>query len=791
MSSRRGTLADVLAVPLAATGTAWLATLAWRGFTRDPGSYLWPLLLVAVVVALAGVGLRRLRLSGGLVLLGQLVASGVAVSMVVTGSPLPVGSAGTELLREVGAAVHNAQHYRAPVPADAPIGILLVLGGWLCLILVDLCASTLRRASLAGLPLLAIYSVPVSMLGGGVAWWAFALTAGGFLLMLYLQHSEATTRWGRSLEQPGPYGGRSSTIRAGAGTVGLTATALAVFVPLFVPTLSFSVFGFGPGEGEGDGVSVTNPMTDLRRDLQRDENVPLLRFRTDDPNPSYLRIAALNWFTDNEWTTGDRALPPEQQAQGPIPLTGVDPSVPRTQHDYEVTALAEFESRWLPTQYPVSRISAEGDWRYDVETRDFLAYADGLDTAGLSYSFTAVELELEAEQLAASPSSAGEVDSTFRDLPGDFPAMVSNLAIEVTREHPSTYEKAVALQEWFREEGGFRYSLDNVPQGNGPDELVQFLTEGENGRVGYCEQFASAMAAMARSLGIPARVAVGFLTPQEIEPGTYEYSSFDMHAWPELYFTGAGWVRFEPTPASRASGVPSYTTQDLFQQPEDDPSQQPSGAAGPSLSPGANPRLDEGALPEDQSPAAERGFPLARVAGTGGVVVLVAVVLLFPGAVRRRQSATRLTGSPELAWDELEATALDLGIPWPGGRSPRQIRDRLVPHLGAPGDERADDSYARPPRGRDVAPRAAAALDRLVLALERLRYSRGRDAGDPQAVADDARMVVASLHDGSDTGARRRARWWPVSVLPWRRRTPAAAEQPVLVRHGGVVDHVG
>ena len=791
MRSRRGSLNDVLAVLLAATGTTWLATLAWLGFTRDPGSYLWPLLLVALVMGLSGAGLRWLRLSGGLVLLGQLFASGLAVSLLLTGSPLPLGAAGTGLLRELGAAIDNAQSYRAPVPADAPIGILLVLGGWLCMVLVDLFASTLRRASLAGLPLLTIYSIPVSMLGGGVAWWVFALTAGGFLLMLCLQHSETTTRWGRPLEEPGGYGGRSSTIRAGAGTVGVTATTLAVFVPLFVPTLSFSAFDFGPGDGEGDGVSVTNPMTDLRRDLMRGGDVTLLRVRTDDPDPSYLRVAALNWFTNNEWTTGDRDLPAEQQAQGQLPLTDVDPSVSRTQHAYEVTATAAFQSRWLPTQYPISRISAEGDWRYDIETRDFLAFDDGLDTARLSYTFTAVDLQLNAEELAASPPSAGEVDSIFRDLPGDFPAMVSNLAIEVTRNHSSRYEKAVALQDWFREDGGFTYSLENVPQGNGPDELVQFLTEGENGRVGYCEQFASAMAAMARSLGIPARVAVGFLTPEKTAPGTYEYSAHDMHAWPELYFTGAGWVRFEPTPADRASSVPSYTTQDLLAQPEDQPSEQPSDPGGPSLSPGADPRLDEGALPEDQSDAADPGFPLARVAGIGAVAMLVVALLLLPGAVRRRQSTSRLTGSPEPAWGELEATALDLGIEWPAGRSPRQIRDRLARHLGAPGDDEADEFLVRRRRGPDVAPEAAAALDRLVLALERLRYSKGRDAGDPQVVAGDARTVVASLHDGADTSARRRARWWPVSVLPWRRRATAAAERPLLVRRGGVVDHVG
>jgi transglutaminase-like putative cysteine protease len=529
-------------------------------------------------------------------------------------------------------------------------------------------------------------------------------------------------------------------------------------------------------------------MTDLRRDLLRGEDVPVLRVTTDDPDPSYVRIAALNRFSDNEWSTGNRDIPVDQRADGELPLPEIDRSVPRTQYDYEATALSELESRWLPTQAPITRISAAGDWRYDLETLDFLAADDDLDTAGLSYTFTRLDLDLDAQALASSASSAGEVDSSFRDLPTDLPALVDNLALEVTRDYPSRYEKAVALQDWFREDGGFEYSLETATPGNGPDALSEFLTEGENGRVGYCEQFASAMAAMARSLGIPARVAVGFLEPQQVGSRTYEYSSGDMHAWPELYFSGAGWVRFEPTPADRAEGVPSYTTQELPQLPEEQPSEDASQPQGQQPSLGQDPRLDEGALAEDQSGGSGGGFPWTRALGglAGGLAVVL--LLLLPRTVRRRQSARRLTGAPEPAWAELEATARDLGVPWPSGRSPRETRNLLVDHLGS---THPDDQVERPRRGADVAPDGVAALDRLVLAVERLRYSQGRDAGDPAAVAADTRTVLASLRGGADERARRRAAWWPASVLPWRRRRdPAAARQPVLVS-GSMVDHVG
>jgi len=789
MRSRRPGAVEVLAGSVAAAGTTWLATLSWRGFTREPGGYLVPLLLLALFVALTGAALRRFHLPAGVVLAGQLVLGTAAVSVLLAGGPLPVGSTGRALLDALATSVANARDYRAPVPAEGSIDPLLILGGWCCLVLVDLFAGTLRRVPLAGLPLLAIYSVPVSMLGGGVAWWAFGLTAAGFLLMLYLQHGEAVSRWGRSLEGPRGLDGHSSTTRAGAGTVGTAATALAVVAPVLVPTLSLGLFGFGPGDGTGSDISVDNPMTDLRRDLLRTEDVPLLRVTTDDPAPAYLRIAALTRFSGEQWSTGDRDIPVEQRAAGQVPQPEIDPRVQRVQHDYELTGLAQFESRWLPTETLISRISATGDWRYDTETLDFLSADRDLDTAGLTYTFTSVDLDLDAEALAAAPSSAGEVDSSYRDLPSDLPELVDTLALEVTRDFPSRYEKAVALQDWFREDGDFTYSTDNVDTGNGSDELSAFLTEGPTGRTGYCEQFASAMAAMARSLGIPARVAVGFLEPEEVGPRTYEYSSDDMHAWPELYFSGAGWVRFEPTPSDRAEAVPGYTTQNLPQQPEVNPDDPASAPAGPQPAPGTGQQPDPGTIGDADADRADQGFPWAPVVGGTAAALAVVALLLLPGAVRRRQTVRRLSGSAEPAWAEIEATARDLGVPWPSGRSPRQTRDRLVDRLGS---THADDRADHAPRGADVSPEGAAALDRLVLAVERLRYSRGRDAGDPETVVADTRTVVAALQAGADDRARRRARWWPASVLPWRRRRdPGAREEPVLVSRGSVVDHVG
>lgn len=783
MISRRRALVDTVALSLTAAATGWLSTTAWRGFTEAPGRYLSPLLLLALLVAGLGIGLRHLRAPGSLVLLVQLVVGGLVATSLVAGTFVATGEGWLRMGSELSAAVETARRYPAPVPADVPgIEPLLILGGWLCLVLLDLCVGGLRRVSLAGLPLLTIYSIPVSMLGGGVPWWSFALTAGGFLLMLFLQHREQTSRWGRGIGEAGRGPGAvtavsSRAIQTSAGSLGAVALLLAVMVPQFVPTLSVSLFGFGPGNGPGGDITVANPMVDLRRDLLHSEDRPLLRVRTDNPDPSYLRIAALNRYSEEEWSTGNRAIPEDQQAQGRLPDQGIDPSVPRTRYLTDVSVMIGFASPWLPTAYPIERITAPGDWRYDLATFDFLAADDDLDTGGINYQMTELALDLDAESLADAPSWSGRVSRDFIDLPDDFPSFVRTLAQEVTRDVPSRYEKAVALQDWFRVDGGFEYSLEAADAGNGTDELVAFLTEGDGGRVGYCEQFAASMAVMARSLGIPARVAVGFLKPEQIGPETFEYSSDDLHAWPELYFSGAGWVRFEPTPGDRAEDVPSYTEQDLpVVEPSQDPNQT-QNTQDPNQDLDPNQQPDPGAIPgADSSQQGGDGIAWRRVIVVLALLLVIVLLGLAPRLVRRVRSRERLTGAIEPAWAEVRATALDLGVPWPEHRSPRETSRHLVAYLGAPVE-------------------ASQALDRLVLTLEHQRYARpaadATGATDPQVVTD-AEAVVTSLRGGATTRALRRATWWPASVLPWRRgRADGSAATPLLAGHGGVVDHVG
>ena len=530
-------------------------------------------------------------------------------------------------------------------------------------------------------------------------------------------------------------------------------------------------------------------MIDLKRDLVRGEDRPLITFQTDDPDPSYLRIAVLNRFNDNEWSSGDREVPSSQTADGSMPgLVGVSAELTRHKFDYELEGTREFRSTWLPTTQLVSRVEAPGDWRYDISTMDFLASNDDLDTSQLHWTLQAVKVDYDVNRLAEAPPVGALVPRDFTDLPTGLDPIVRTLATQVTAEETTRYEKAVALQQWFREDGGFEYSTD-VNLGNGTDDLVRFLSEGDGGRTGYCEQFAAAMAVMARELGIPARVAVGFLEPEQVDDDTWVYSSHDLHAWPELFFSGSGWVRFEPTPSTRASGVPDYTEQQVT---VGDTTNTPSvsGDPGDNLPTREPNEALPQETPEDQAAGQSGGgFPWIWAAGVLVLVLIVALVALGPRALRRRRRDQRGLLGPEDAWQELRDTALDLRLPWPQHRSPWQTREALVQLFGAPRDEFTPE---RPRRGPDTNPDAVFALDRIVHSLERLRYARhdGIEAGTWRA---EMQTCVEALYGGAPKRARRIADWWPRSVfnrpVDVRRPLDEGPGEPAMA--GRIVDHVG
>jgi transglutaminase-like putative cysteine protease len=792
----RGLSADARRdLPLAAVAaaTTWFTMLSWRGFSDQWGHFLGPLIVVAAAVAVAGVFLRAAPVPRRVGVLLHVLVVAALVWLLLGGSLIHPFSSTGDIGVRIGDAWTSAETYQPPIPQNVPgIAPLLIPCGALALFVVDLLACWLRRVPLAGLPLLAVYCVPISVIGDGVSWVVFLLAAAGFLLMMFLHESAHITRWGRPLggtaaaADPHGFGVSTGASKGSATTVGSVAVVLAVILPVFVPTLHLDGLGlFGPGGG--GGVKVVNPIADMRRNLHRGADVPLLTMKTDDPDPSYLRIAVLTQFNGVEWTSGNRSIISDQTASGllPFPEEGLADNVPTAPHNYTVTATSNFDSTWLPTMFPVSSVNAIGDWHWDANTMDFIAGNDSTNTAGLTWTMSALKPQLSNFSMINSLTAPLAIQQEYTARPSTLPPYVTDLAQQVTRNGHSRFERAVMLQNWFRD--NFRYSL-KTEEGDSNQALLDFLTPGKGHRVGYCEQFAAAFAVMARTLDIPARVAIGFLTPKKVGNNEFVYSAHDMHAWPEVYFRGSGWVRFEPTPGRRTGAAPAYTTSQVIKP--NNPKDGPTSAGGRVTTDPTSKATSK--LNDTTTSTGSASGP--DVPWTGILITVLALLVLgglalVPGVIRGRRRSRRLRGGAEAAWAELRDSALDLGVAWPMGRSPHETGYLLTAWFGPEPD---GPPLTRPPRGRGIAPGAEDALDRIVLTLERVRYARYAD-DVPGALSDDVRTCMTALEHGCTRGTLRRARWLPRSLFGRGRRASLAELQrtPEAVAAGGVVDHVG
>ena len=798
MSRPRVSLGRGLQFAAMSAMTTWFTVLNWSGFADNHGAYIRPLLALGLLLTLGGAVLRWLRLPVAAVPLVQLLVAALVLVTMYGGRNrawlLPTTGELKDTLSTFADAIETARSFAAPVPESAAsVAPLLVMAGVLAVIMVDFFAGGLGRVPVSGLVLLMVYTLPVTVWDRQVSSGVFILSAAGFLMMMFLREDERFWQWGRQVRGKseegdlGGFGVRTGSARGNAVAIGSVATVAAVLLPVLIPTLNLSLFGAGQGPGSGDALKIVNPMTDLRRDLKQGEDVDLVSVTTDQEAPHHLRFAVLSNFNGQEWTTGNRSVPDDQTANGetlPAPV-GVDSTVSRTEYDASYVTSEDFESRWLPVPAPAAEVDAPGIWKYDDSTMDFLSGND--DTASsLDYRATGIELEYTQEELASAGVPPSNIRDTYLELPSDLPSVVRKLALEVTTGRTNPFEQAVVLQEWFRDSGEFTYSLD-APSGNGSQDLEAFLTEGRDGRTGYCEQFASAMAVMARTLGIPARVAVGFLRPTQTGDDTYVYSSRDLHAWTELYFPGSGWVLFDPTPGGRTGLAPDYTRAELPPVDTSSPT-----ASTPTSSTDATQAASARTSVLDPAASTEggtgNGFPWVRV-GIGVLgTLLLGVLLMVPRSVRRvRRESRWRAGSAESAWAELRDSATDLGRAWPAGRSPRAAGSFLSEHFAAP------SAVPRPVTGRDTNPEAAAALDRLVLAVELERYSRRPLDAVVEELRADVTTCVAALRNGVSERVRRRADWLPASLRRGRDRSARvdlgevepSAEQDHSVEHVG------
>lgn len=553
----------------------------------------------------------------------------------------------------------------APVPVVT--GFVVAAGAllWVLVFVADWAAHRLGSAVEAVLPAFMIFAFTVVLgTGEGALGHAVAFSAAATAVMIAMR---ATGQARRTWIEPGPGRGAATVLRCGAGAGAVAVLAGAVIGPSLPGAGAEALIDLTDLESGPQRRVVVSPLVQVRARLVEQSDVELFSVAVDSGAREYWRLMALDEFDGDLW----RARSSFDDAAGPLP-SDFDPSV-AARPLIQAVAVENLGNIFLPAAHEVREVIDDGGVAMEYEPASGALVktraSDALGPRRFAYVVESAVPEIDARRLRASAGvSAGDFLAFNTALPAAFPASVRAEAERAAGGAASDYDRALALQGYFRDPDRFRYDL-NVAFDQDLDDLESFLFEV---RAGYCEQFASAFAAMARSIGLPARVAVGFTWGTWDETrGAYIVRGEHAHAWPEVYFQGTGWVRFEPTPGRGGPndyGVTGVLPAQEGSRPAPAPPVTTVGAESGSGFAGTG---DRSAAPAPAAPAAPDagpgsgqgrfGWRSLAYAGAAGAALAGAV----PGLrlLQRRHRRARAAGDPagrmELAWREaLDALGL-------------------------------------------------------------------------------------------------------------------------------------
>ncbi len=721
--------------------------------------WITPVVIAALLPHALGWLGRRARRPAWLVLL-------ISVALLVVFLFVRVATAphATSVVQALGNQLESGWHLlrTAPAPAPATNGAILLacIAVWVMAALADWLAFT-RRATLGAVAPALVFFVWTSALGTTddriLSTAAFCATAGAFLLVQNVAVLDTRRSWLVSSEST-----RAHWLLP-AAALGSAAIVVALLLAPVLPGAGGEpVVDFANPTRDGSGGRSYRPslapFVDVGDKLNRPDDTEL--FTVQSRLPDYWRIAALDSYSNadgGQWT-----LSASGDGNVSVGLPGTAPKGTLVQQ----FAIGPLSERWLPAAYRPVAINLDGTL---VVTSSGTLVTNRDSVTGLDYTVASSVplLRATADEQAATAAPVPAEFKPYTQLPSEVPAVIGDTAQLVVKAAGATtpYAQAAALRDWFRDPAnGFVYDT-SVQASDSGNAIEQFLRD----KRGFCVQFASAYAVMARSLGIPARVAVGF-TPGELgSDGRYHVTTHDAHAWPEVWLTGIGWTHmFDPTPAGAGGAVAggsslpgeepiggvvtpaTTTTVPQTTQPGATTGTTPAGGTGANTPGGAS-----GARP---TLSADSGGGSANpwLALLGVVAVLLLVAGAYVGVVlfakSRRRARRRDTDDAALAvagaWEE----ALD-----------RLREARVDPDPALTPLELAHDVPAR------THPAAESPMHDLAATYTISRY--GTDVPGAEA-AEQAWANVALLEHALDTDLGFRERWrrrLDVAVLTRRR----------------------
>jgi transglutaminase-like putative cysteine protease len=649
-------------------------------------------------------------------------------------------------LAEAGRRLADAWDVFSSVRAPAPVHPGLVLAAAVATYVIAWVADT--AAFRASAPVeAAVPATSLFLFGAALGAPPLRAPSTAVFICAFLAYWLATRAW-RSTTSPewasSQHAGVGALLGSGSRLAGVAVVGALLFGPLVPGAGSDALVPWRASDRDSGTRLTVSPLVDIRARIvdQAEQEVFTVRSR----ERNYWRLTALDEFDGRIWRSEGRFRSVTEELATPGEVRSVAGGG-NALVDQEVKILG-LDAVWLPAAFrPVAFATRDTSVGVDEESATLIIGRDET-SEGLRYRVQSVVRHPTQDELRRLSTEPRRIPRDYTRLPASFSPAARQLAESITAGAPTPYDMARALQDHFRT-GAFRYDTA-VDPGHAEDDLERFLFET---RAGYCEQFAGAYAALARSVGLSARVAVGF-TPGELQnDGTYHVRGSHGHAWPEVFLNGAGWVPFEPTQGRGIPGGEDYTGVPEAQagpDGEETPGSTTTSTSttlatgAPATAPPAAP-LDE--LAGEEEPAEPSPWP-GRLAWTAVTLLAVAAgwVLLVVTATwlrreRRRRAARTTSDRVLVAWDEVTDALAAAGVPRRPAETPLEYASRAAaaagvdpPLLGSLAARATEAGWAEEAVDDDDAARAvatAAAVERGVRAT-RTRGERLRAAIDPR-----------------------------------------------------------
>ncbi len=446
-----------------------------------------------------------------------------------------------------------------------------------------------------------------------------------------------------------------------------------------------------------------NPFVSIQKSLVSQRDIPVFAARLSgdvDSADVYWRLLSLDTFNGTWWYARNPEVERLEETEWEDRAAGF--RGPQADIVQDITIL-QLRNDWLPAAYSSYEVTApeeeiernirvgpDGSIRFGSGSFRGMSYrvrsqVPQPDIGALAVAADGTPTPAFAEAVAEGgvdlPPSPPDVRETppdpdrFLDLPEDIDPVLATLAADITFGLTSNYEKGLAIESYLRSPGnGFRYSTE-VPPGAAPNALVDWLTDSTNPnyRVGYCEQYATAMGVLARLAGIPSRVVLGFTPGRAQADGTIIVLDTNAHAWVELWMPSQGWVRFDPTP--RADGVNPSTIdaveaslgmdiQALLEIAQPDPEDVATAPLPPALLAEDFPErvlTPGGGLDEETGATRLPGWLPLLLTALGLIVGALGAIPAVKAWRRRRRLRRLRSGDIGAAWAEITDRLADLG----------------------------------------------------------------------------------------------------------------------------------